>query len=462
MRLNNRGQITVFLCLSMSAMLLISIAALEGVRVYMARSKANISAKCAANSIMADYNSELFRRYHMLVIDVDYGGRGEAYLEEKAEEYLEYNLNNNGLASVVGLGGNFYDYNIEDVALGDTVKLWDENLQVFKSEIEDYSKTVGLVDGSELLIDRISKGVSGEYSEEDSSKISSDKELTDIDIQEEEATDPRKTIETSTKNGLLSYVLPKDVSPSREKIETKDLPSKTKNYVEEDLTIDTTFENNENINKVLNRDNHIENVATDEICAYMYALSCFSRLGNELEEDSRLKYEMEYIIAGKDNDYDNLEIIANRLLLVRYPICVAKVMKDEKKKAAALVVASAIGLLTTTEGAIETYQNIILYAWAYIDALDDVRDIMNGEAVDKLYYEDYLVGMLLLEVDKDKKYYRMLDIMEMNIKLIEEDFEIENCAYGVEINGEISFKPMFATSIDNSNYRCFFEESRSY
>ena len=290
----------------------------------------------------------------------------------------------------------------------------------------------------------------------------SDVERQQQDNQDEKAIDPREAIKANTKNGLLSYVLPKEVSPSKEKIEIMGLPSNTKNYLEEDMTIDTTFENNENINQVLNRDNHIENVAADEMCAYMYVLSCFSRLGHELDEDCRLKYEMEYIVAGKDNDYANLESVANRLLLIRYPICVAKVMKDEKKKTAALVAAGAIGILTTTEGAIETYQNIILYAWAYIDALDDVKDIMKGEAVDKLYYEDYLLGMLLLDMDKDKKYYRMLDIMEMNIKLIEEDFEIENCAYGVEIEGEISFKPMFTTSIDNSNYRCFFEESRSY
>ena len=57
--MKNRGQITVYLCLVINVMLLLGLTSLEGIRIYMGRGKVERSAIGAANSIMADYNSEL-------------------------------------------------------------------------------------------------------------------------------------------------------------------------------------------------------------------------------------------------------------------------------------------------------------------------------------------------------------------------------------------------------------------
>jgi hypothetical protein len=78
---------------------------------------------------MADYNSELFRRYHLLLIDTAYGGRGEAYMEERMEEYLDYNLNSS--ANIFNNTSSYYVFDINgDLKINDEIVC--ENRAVLK------------------------------------------------------------------------------------------------------------------------------------------------------------------------------------------------------------------------------------------------------------------------------------------------------------------------------------------
>lgn len=43
----------------------------------------------------------------------------------------------------------------------------------------------------------------------------------------------------------------------------------------------------------------------------LYALSCFDYFTREDGLDNPLKCEVEYLICGKDNDYDNLSAVVN-------------------------------------------------------------------------------------------------------------------------------------------------------
>jgi hypothetical protein len=67
-----------------------------------------------------------------------------------------------------------------------------------------------------------------------------------------------------------------------------------------------------------------------------------------------------------------------------------------------------------------------------------------------------------LELNQDKKYYRMLDIMQLNMQISEKDFYIKNCATAIQISGDIGFNPLFKLSSNEDNYHYYFEEERSY
>lgn len=440
--------------MSISIVLMFFMTILEGIRVYMGRSRAEVSTSGAMYSIMADYNSELFKRYHLIALDVDYGGRGEAYLEEKVIDYLEYNLNpplNNGL----------YIYEIKDVFLVDYISVTDNNLSNFKKQIKEYIKTEGVIDVTQDLIERVTIG-------EDGSEVGQDEEDTGDLFDEVE--DPRNVIERIMDNGILSYVIPKNVHISTNKIETESIPSNNQiEYGENNILsasdIDISFSNISNINadeELLDFNNILDGLGKEKLEVIIYAMNCFSNYRSSVKYDTVLDYEVEYLITGKDKDYDNLESVANKILFHRYVVNYIDINSNESKKATALVLATALSVITVTEEAIDVYQNIILAAWAYLDSLDDVRDIMSGETIDNLSYEDYLVILLAMSINKDNQYYRMLDLMEINIQQYESDFRIQNCAYIIKVNGYMEFDSRLISNINNQKYIYYFDKEISY
>lgn len=455
--MKNRGQITVYLCLVINVMLLLGLTSLEGIRIYMGRGKVERSAIGAANSIMADYNSELFRRYHLLLIDTAYGGRGEAYMEERMEEYLDYNLNSS--ANIFNNTSSYYEFDINDVALVAKVGILDDNMSVFKYQIDEYIKTYGIKDITEMIIEKTKDTKESKISKEENGGINVEP-LIDNFI------DPREMVALKLSSSMLDEVLPAGEEVSKEEVDLSKTPSKVyKDYDEENSIISPDFQHLEEVEKIMDRDkviNQLSNKGADEIKAYLYALNCFSSMTNPAEEETVFDYELEYILCGKSSDYKNLEEVAKKLLMIRYPIQFKDIQTNETKKSSALVLATAISAVTTTEVAIETYQKIILAAWAFLDAIADVKKLMAGDKIDNLSYEEYLLILMSLELNQDKKYYRMLDIMQLNMQISEKDFYIKNCATAIQISGDIGFNPLFKLSSNEDNYHYYFEEERSY
>lgn len=450
-KINNEGQITIFLCLIISVALIFFLSILEGVRVYMGRSRAEVSSSGAMYSIMADYNSELFKRYHLIVLDVDYGGRGEGYLEEKVIDYLEYNLNS-------PLDNGLYVYEIKDVFLVDYISLTDNKLGNFRRQIEDYTKTEGVIDVTQDLMKRVTESENDiEQSREDSWNPLNDTE------------DPREIIERIMDSGILAQVIPRDINVSTKSIVLEDLPSDNQNEYGDSHVLsdelDVSFNNINNINMDIYQtdvDSIFNKMGKENIEAIIYSVNCFANYSKQLTYDTVLEYELEYLIIGKDNDYDNLEAIVDRIMLHRYMVNYADIRTDEGKNGTALLLATALSIATSTEMAVDVYKEIVLAAWAYIDSLEDVKDIMSGDIVDNLTYEDYLIILFALSINKENQYYRMLDLMEVNIQQYEPEFKIKNCAYAIEVSGYMEFDSRLISNIDSQKYIYYFDKEISY
>lgn len=201
----------------------------------------------------------------------------------------------------------------------------------------------------------------------------------------------------------------------------------------------------------------------------------------EITGSSALQYEVEYILSGNAKDARNLENTVNRLALIRMLLNLSYLYQDHTKTAAVRSVAAALAAALLMPFLEEIFYILILAAWAYGEALIDCRHLLNGgkvplmkdsstwslslnqlsqlqstqvssgsESSDDqkgLSYEDYL-RLLLLGVSREKKYIRLMNIIEANIHLESgcESFSMGQCVLGITLCADFEFFPVFAAN----------------
>ena len=99
------------------------------------------------------------------------------------------------------------------------------------------------------------------------------------------------------------------------------------------------------------------------------------------KENSLLQYQIEYMIAGKDTDWQNLEQTAKRLLRWREAANVLYILTDAAKIAEAEAMALALTAVMLSPALAEPVKYTILYAWAYVESLQDVKILLRGGRV---------------------------------------------------------------------------------
>lgn len=192
------------------------------------------------------------------------------------------------------------------------------------------------------------------------------------------------------------------------------------------------------------------------------------------EEKHTVQYEMEYLLAGKQQDDQNLEGALRQLLMIRSGFNLLYLLTDTQKREEA----RGVSLLITGGMPIvaEILTALILGIWAMAEAIADLRGLMRGAKVSLLKnatnwvlsmdsllefgkdescgketddqqgfnYISYLKLALLLE-PPGRKYYRMMDIIQMNLQYQRPDFLLQNCLYHVEIEAQLCGKHLFLT-----------------
>ena len=97
--MKKKGEITVFLTLMLSVLSAFIVTLAKTVRVYMSRTEAAFAADNAVKSCFAQYNRELFNRFHILVIDSSYKTeeRGAERVSGHFSTFLENSMSGNEL-----------------------------------------------------------------------------------------------------------------------------------------------------------------------------------------------------------------------------------------------------------------------------------------------------------------------------------------------------------------------------
>ena len=201
--------------------------------------------------------------------------------------------------------------------------------------------------------------------------------------------------------------------------------------------------------------------AKDSLSAYFvddYIMSYFHSSGQESGPGRYLKGEIEYIIAGKQNEQENVSDVYIKLLELRVALNTLHVLCDSEKKAFAETVGQSFAAMTGGVGA-GVYTAIVIGSWALAESFADLNELENGRSVPlikkkgdwitsingknfgssylgadssgggsyspegeitkasdvfSLDYTDYL-RLLLLQIPKRVKLYRIQDVIELNL-----------------------------------------------
>ncbi len=491
--MSNRGQTTVFFTLIISVLMFFTFSALEVGRIYMGRIKTAAVVQSARLSIMADYNRELFERYHLLFLDATYGTGSEAVLEEKMADYVEYSLNEES--------GKIYVFTIEELAVTDKKNILEDNMELLKEQIESYEKTAGIIHKAKEVYKKLEEkkiDVQAAAQETETNgvalappqKDSSDEDHTDKKALAVEVTDPRDTMKEALKFGILSFLKPADMTLSDKRMDFEKAPSAMYEKQKENEQ-DSSFQDIGVLKQFLKQSvkEKKEEGLLEKAAMLDYVDYHFSNGVNQ-KEDCVAKCEIEYILKGKDNDYDNLQGVVDEIMWLRMPVNYTYLLTDETKKSEALTLAATICTATGTEALIEVVKYLLLGCWAYGETLCDVRTLLAGGEItyiknaaswqtdlknltkpsssesktDGMGYEDYLMILLAKKHGKDLDvcYARMLDLIEINLQQTDETFSFYNCVGEISIQGCIHVNEMFVKGKEEEIYKYYFNEKIAY
>ncbi len=214
----------------------------------------------------------------------------------------------------------------------------------------------------------------------------------------------------------------------------------------------------------------------DNVLIAEYIAKYFSEFTDASERP--VKYEMEYVCAGKDNERDNLASAAGDVFAIREGMNYLSIMRDGNKRSQARYLAEEIvigvsgGTLTALVPVVEC---LIIGVWAGAESIVDLRALLNGNKVSLvktpsewkldvssilnwgqsrsldgpdsgdergLDYETYLKFIILLLFSEERNY-RVMDIMQINMRDKEDDFEMRNCIYGLDMKVTARAKHLF-------------------
>lgn len=204
------------------------------------------------------------------------------------------------------------------------------------------------------------------------------------------------------------------------------------------------------------------------------ALSLYSgmKFGNYLKsyDNTGLKYEMEYIIGGQDNDQQNLVKTIEKIATVRNVINVAYLITDKEKMGEISLVAEAVAVVTGLPFLEPIAKGILIEAWSLAEAVSDIKELLKGKKISMIKnkqnwntslenfagthkgeyteesgidYKTYLEFMIMLE-NSYNCVYRVMDLIQINVqKRYNKEFLISRCFQSLDVTVAFRTEPIF-------------------
>lgn len=427
--------LTVYLALTMTVLLSLCLTLIEGVRFNAIQLETECISDIAFNSMLAEYHRELYEQYNIFGLDVSYGT--DYSTRENAErhfmQYAERNMSTEDVFLSDWIYRDFLGLKPLEVEITGVSLLTDENGLVFRRQavaaikedvgiglLEDLQEWLSVVEEKDLLERNIAE-----------EKKAADEEIEEI-IEEEEEEEEEEFFEKTgvKKNVSISFDNPtEDIDRLREKGVLEYLVGNSFVLSEKYIIVDSLIGERmkrEDISKgnlpvrknawLPEHTTQVEKWGGELLERFFFQEYLVRYMGNFMEqkEDSALQYQVEYLIAGKDNDLDNLVNVLLRICLIREVANVVYLYSDEVKCMEAELIAQALAYLCHVPDIAPVLKESLLFAWAFFESIHDVGVLLNG-------------GRVPLIKSSETWFYNIDQMLALEI--IESNFQKEGLCY---------------------------------
>lgn len=462
-----KAYLTVYLALSLTVLLTVVMALFAGIKKNTIRMEEELALDTAGYSVLAEYDQELLNRYDLLFIDTSYGGEkpDTARIGDRVKHYANKNLENNKL----------FDSRLTLAGVQDAEAAADRKGEVLKRQIIEYEENYFGMEALEGVFEEF--GFSGpeetwgnllEKRDEDATKLAGeeaptktvekvryDEETGEAETYEEEEevpiVNPAAHVNTMRESGILNLLVedPSKISGKRVSLEKY-------------LSHRNGLMQGTGILQEKQEEQSFLTESKEKILLNAYIFQKYGFYGQE-RENAELSYQVEYLLGKKESDVENLKAAAGKLLLLREAANAACLYGDAVKRAEIAAMAASVSAVALAPYLQPLLETSILFAWAYIESIQDVKLLLaggkvpliktapdwrtdldsildfNGASVSRegsrgLTYQQYLSMVLLFEKEEEL-LFSMMDIMEMDIRrtAYHENFRMDGCVSGFRI-----------------------------
>lgn len=255
------------------------------------------------------------------------------------------------------------------------------------------------------------------------------------------------------RSGMLALLLPDGTQVSDSHISLEHLPS-------QELSVTGGSRTTSLVNHLM----------VDEYCGAFF--NCFTDTETDKEQHA-LGYEMEYLLAGKLSDEENLSETLHQLLAMREGLNLVHILSDASKRAEARNLALVITGLAGVTPLVMVTAFFVMSVWALGESIMDIRGLLAGKHVpiiktanewtldlenllemgssqnagtgggeEGLAYRSWLKILLFFD-EIVQQEYRMMDVMQANLCLLQSGFRMNRMVYEIKINGKFCGKHIF-------------------
>lgn len=450
-----KGEMTVFLSIVFVLMISFISGIIQASSIQAGKNLARLETDRAVYSVFGEYQKELLEQYHIFGLEGSYGTG--SYTEDNLISRMHY------------YGTDGTEHEITGIQY-----LTDDHGQAFREQVLTYmeqTKGIGLI--------RELTGLTAEWEEqeiqekemeeiqeetaeqmEEVSDLLETEEDTGTGGQEQISENPFTFMEKISQYGIVSVVLPEDMVISEKTV---------------DLEAQASYRNlrtgRGSFPSRTGMDGIEEKLLFDEYLAESFTNAVPEEEDAGAEKDRSLDYEIEYILAGRSSDEENLESVLFRIFLIRMALNYTFLLTDTEKQGEAELLALAISAVLLMPEAVEGVKQLVIAAWSAGESVVDIRTLLSGKRTalvktsenwqtslsslfrlgddsrqegsdiqDGICYKDYLRMLLFLE-NTDEITMRALDRAEENLRTEQQldHFRADQCITRLRMDNTVTF-----------------------
>ena len=450
-----KGEMTVFLSIVFVLMISFISGIIQASSIQAGKNLARLETDRAVYSVFGEYQKELLEQYHIFGLEGSYGTG--SYTEDNLISRMHY------------YGTDGTEHEITGIQY-----LTDDHGQAFREQVLTYmeqTKGIGLIrELTGLTAEWEEQEIQGKEMEEiqeetaeqmeEVSDLLETEEDTGTGGQEQISENPFTFMEKISQYGIVSVVLPEDMVISEKTV---------------DLEAQASYRNlrtgRGSFPSRTGMDGIEEKLLFDEYLAESFTNAVPEEEDAGAEKDRSLDYEIEYILAGRSSDEENLESVLFRIFLIRMALNYTFLLTDTEKQGEAELLALAISAVLLMPEAVEGVKHLVIAAWAAGESVVDIRTLLSGKrtalvktsenwqtSLSSLFrlgddsrqegsdiqggicYKDYLRMLLFLE-NTDEITMRALDRAEENLRTEQQldHFRADQCITRLRMDNTVTF-----------------------